>query len=225
MVEPIKSKEEAFIPLPNEKNIPIHKDMHPFQFTRNWFKNRNQKTWSSFFPDFKDSLGGRPLNMIQIGVFEGMDLVWCCQNILDEDSEIIAIDPWKATRKIDQKGMDAVQQRARINLAPWMGNNFELFQGFSGDILESMKADDRWMGKFDLVVIDGDHKGPAVLADAVGSYPFLRKGGWMVFDDVRMRFDKPEEVPAGIESFLALSDEFPVELVWQHRYCDCYRKV
>src|SRR3990167_1673824 len=114
----ILSSDQAFAKVPNEVSIPIDTTQHDFQFTRHWFRNRNQATWSTYLkPMFGD---GRPVRMIQIGVFEGADLVWCCQNLLTHpDSKALAIDPWLETTKLDQTYMTAVENRARHNLLPW----------------------------------------------------------------------------------------------------------
>ena len=59
----------SFTPIAGERSIPIDYSQHDFQFTRAWFKKRNQSTFSSFLlPKFD---GSSPINMVQIGVFEG----------------------------------------------------------------------------------------------------------------------------------------------------------
>lgn len=222
------SNEEAFKPLPNERNIGIEHNYN-FRFNRRWFRQRNQKTWSTFFTEkFSNK---EPVNMIQIGVFEGMDLVWCLQNILGHpDSHVLAIDPWAATRKLDQAAMDEFYDNARHNLRPWRhqvqivrGESFGVLTDYANTAFEHEGKIIR-PGEWDLIVIDGDHNQSAVYDDAVMSYNLAKVGGWLVFDDVRNRVPKKHHVYHGLSDFVD-DYEGAVELVWQNRYCDCYAKV
>jgi predicted O-methyltransferase YrrM len=38
-------------------------------------------------------------------------------------------------------------------------------------------------GSFQFVYVDGDHRAPSVLTDAILSFPLLASGGIMIFDD------------------------------------------
>ena len=161
----------------------------------------------------------RPISMIQIGVFEGADLVWCFQNILaHSDSRAIAIDPWLPTTKLSKEFMEEVHQRAVHNLGPWF-RKVTIRRALSQNILNALKPN-----SYDLIVIDGDHTDEAVFEDACTSLRLLKAGGIMVFDDVRNRIPKKNHVLQGIEMFLK-GHEKDVELCWMHRYADCYRKV
>ncbi len=212
------TKESAFARFDSEKNIPINDTVRDFKFTRNWFKKRNQTTWSTFLaPQFP---GENPIKMIQIGVFEGMDLVWCMQNICRHvDSKVVAIDPWKATTKLSQEFMEGAYERACHNLGLW-ADKIEIVRDFSQDALFDVCPN-----YYDLVIIDGDHRAKPVFDDAVRALSALKVGGWMVFDDVRNRVTKKtDHVVHGIQMFLEDYHQ-DVELVWQHRHCDCYVKV
>lgn len=215
----ILTKEEAFAPLSNEKSIPVDFSQHDFQFTRKWFRNRNQSTWSTFIlPRFQKI---RPVKMIQIGVFEGYDAVWCLQNILrHRKSRMVAIDPWLAETKLSQAQMDECYERAKHNLSPWK-DKVEILRRMSQDVLCQVGPED---GTFDLIIIDGDHNSGPVLRDAINALRLLKVGGWMVFDDVRNRRPKKDHVIDGIRMFLE-GHEKEVKFEWAHRFCDCYSKV
>ena len=212
------TKEQCFIPFENEKNIPIDKSKYAFKFSRRWFQQRNQHTFSTFLT--KKFSNENPVKMIQIGVFEGTDLVWMFQNILGHpDSQAIAIDPWAASRKISQE--EKCCKRARYNLETWK-NKIQVYREFSQKILPQLVED----GKidYDLVIIDGDHNAPIVYNDAMLSYQLLRVGGWMVFDDYHNRVTKAHHVQEGVDEFLQdYGDD--VKLVWQHKHCVCFEKV
>ena len=67
---------------------------NPLKFTRRWFLNRNYDTFKKFvYPKW----AGKPLTYLEIGVFEGMSMVWMLQHILTHDnSRGVGIDPWFA---------------------------------------------------------------------------------------------------------------------------------
>lgn len=218
----------------DEANIPIDHDQHKFRFTRKWFKRRNQVTFSMYLPfKFASKRAQRkPFRMIQIGVFEGADLIWCCQNLLcyHSGSRALAIDPWTASRKLSADVMQQVEQRASWNLRPWR-KRVELVNGYSENVLADLiNAGSRVIdgeviktGEWDLIVIDGDHHAPAVLADAKNALQLVRPGGWILFDDVRNRSRKKKHVADGLQTFLAEHGD-EVKLAWFHRFCNCYTK-
>lgn len=226
---PLKTKAQAWNREDiTEQNIEI-KDRKKFNFTRRWFKTRNQCTFSTFLPELFP--GDKPINMIQIGVFEGMDLVWQMQNSCKHpDSRVLAIDPWLATTKLDQDYMNAVCNRAKNNLSQWK-DQIKIERNYSQPVLEQIiklpvliGGKEIKKGDWDLIVIDGDHTAEAVYQDAVLSYALVKKGGLLLFDDVRNRIPKPHEVPAGLTRFLEqIGDN--VVLSFYHRFCDAYTKI
>src|SRR5688500_11883620 len=164
------SKEEAFRKRRYDKCLPIDREQHAFQFTRGWFKNRNQITYSTFLA--RRYRANKPYNHIHIGVFEGMDLVWLLQHCLGHrQSRVVAMDPWIQSKKIDQKTMTAVRARAYYNLWPW-ANKVQVHPQKSSDVLTSLMEGVTIHGKtimpgqWDLAVIDGDHRGRTVYTDA-----------------------------------------------------------
>lgn len=191
---------------------------HPFVFTRSWFKYRNQITWSTKFPIKYSS--DRPLNMVQIGVWEGADLIWCLQNILEHpDSRVIAMDPWLPMLPWhDKNQMDQVQTNARNNLYHWR-NKVQIIPERSQVVLPDITKNSQ-----DLIVVDGCHKAEAVYQDALQALRIAKIGAWIVFDDVRSKNIKRDHVFDGIKRFVAEVGE-SVKLAWQHRYCDCYEVV
>lgn len=224
------SKEEAWKPIEGETKIKIKAD-YPYKFTKKWrwFKYRNQITYSTFLPD---RFAGKPINMIQIGVFEGMDLVWSFQHLLTHpDSRCLAIDPWMATNKIDCKTMQGVYETAQHNLRPFR-KRLELVQDFSQVYLAklldngSIEIGDKPIktGEWDLIIIDGDHNADAVYDDAVWSYQLARIGGWLLFDDVRNNHFKKNHVYDGLERFNESHGD-RLRWVWYHRHMDCYEKL
>jgi hypothetical protein len=200
-------------------------------FTKNWFRQRNQTTFSTFLPKQFD--GTKPVKMIQIGVYEGMDLVWQMQHVLKHpDSFAVAIDPWLAEEfgvEWTQEICDALQERATHNLSHY-GKKVELIHGYSQVILSAAVDAGEFMGvktgEWDYIIIDGDHNKDMVLVDAVNAYELVRPGGWLVFDDVRNFGWKKDHVIDALDVFLDPDHHGKkVKLVWKHRFCDCYEKL
>lgn len=217
----LPTKAEAWQKRPDEIRIKLKSD-YPYKFTRRWFLFRNLTTWSSFLP--KRFPADQPHRMIQIGVFEGMDLVWCFQNILcHPKSNAIAIDPWAATTKLDATHMENVCARARHNLQKYR-DQLSIVRGYSADVLGGMIAPDKVdNGRFDLIVIDGDHNAPAVLSDANLALQLAKPGGWLLFDDYHNDIPKVDHVQKGVADFLELHGD-EVKFEWAHRYCVCFSK-
>lgn len=210
--------QKAFHKRRDEKNIPLKGS---YDFTRNWFRSRNQATWSTFLPQRFPY--DKPWKMIQIGVFEGADLCWCLENILcHPESQVTAIDPWLPTTKLDAAYMENCYQRALSNLHPFRQERFSkiaIMRRLSQDVLPQLQAD-----SYDLIVIDGDHTSDAVLSDAINSLRVVKVGGWLLFDDVRNRIPKKDHVQQGLDRFLADYGK-QVQLLWRHRYTDAYLRI
>lgn len=213
----IISNAEAFALSREDKNIPLMFDGYDFKFTRQWFRNRNQITWSTYLLPMLDA--SKVIHALQIGVFEFNDAAWLMQNLLTHPSStLIGIDPWSATTKFDQKYMNECYERSLKNSRFW-GSRVLLIRGYSQNVLPGFVG-----GFYDLIIIDGDHNAPAVLSDAKNALRLLKSGGVMVFDDVRNRIPKKDHVLKGIELFLEEHNN-DVQLAWQHRYADAYVKL
>ena len=214
-----------------EKWIDIDHSSFKFQFTKRWFFYRNMTTWSTFLPDRFSA--DQPWNVIQIGVFEGMDVTWCMQNLFSHpDSRVLAIDPWMGmNEKWTQEKMEKVHERAIGNLRQW-NNKIQMVRGFSQNILKSLinqgsttiKGKKVAVGEFDLVIIDGDHRWDFVLPDAEHALKLAKPGGWLLFDDVRNARKKRGMAHKGVRKFVDAHDS-EVQLIWQHRHCDCFEKL
>lgn len=222
------TKEQAHVKLPDEHDINIDRNGYDFNFTKNWFGTRNRVTYTTFLGKQYD--GTWPVNHIQIGVFEGMDLVWLLQNCLRHpDSRVIAMDPWLKHPKMSQAKMDAVKCRAFANLWPW-ADKVMVVRDKSTNVLTRMSDGIEVKGRFispgewDLAVIDGDHRGRTVYTDGVSVLDVLKPGGWMLFDDVRMSCFQKGEVPHGLDYFLRRHGE-RLNFVAAHRVCNIYEKL
>lgn len=198
-------------------------ESHEFLWTRNWFRNRNLPTFREFVhPEW----AGKPITYLELGVFEGMSLVWMMQHVLTHpDSRAVGVDPWLMTTKLDAAIMEGVRCRARHNLRPWWeSGSCELVRGNSAEVLRKMCGRgflDITKESVDLCMVDGNHNALAVWDDCRLVYKLLRPGGWMLLDDVENDKPKQDHVKQGLGMFL---NEQPMQQVFKHRYMEVYRK-
>lgn len=193
-----------------------------FEFTRKWFLNRNLSTFREhIYPVWKD----KPITYLEIGVFEGMSLVWMLQYVLTHpDARAVAIDPWLMTTKLDEEFMQGVMERAKKNLQPYR-KKVKIQRGNSAEVLRKMVHRKGYLDigreSVDLCMIDGDHNQLAVLDDLRLVYRLMKPGGWIILDDVENQIQKHDHVKEGLAMFL---EEQPMEQVFKHRFVEVYRK-
>ena len=208
------------------RRMDIDLTQHDFQFTRGWFRTRNLPTFREFvFPRWSE----KPVTYLEIGVFEGMSLVWMMQKVLTHpESRAIGVDPWLMTCKLESDKMEEVMVRAHHNLSPW-SDRCELVRSNSFEVL---RAAPRYRGgKYglknngvDLCMIDGNHGALGVLSDALLCFSVVKPGGWMLFDDVENDIPKKDHVKEGVEMFREEKGD-KIRCLWKHRYMECYEKV
>jgi predicted O-methyltransferase YrrM len=168
----------------------------PGEFTRDWFSNRIP-TWERILAP----LVGRPVHALEVGVFEGRCTVWLLDHVLTHpDATLTWIDPFVGAVSLAGQDMSFLENRFRENTARFEGK-VHGYVGRSQKVLRELPAE-----RFDLVYIDGSHRAADVLVDAVLSWPLLRPGGMLVFDDYGWRPWAPlHQTPAlAVDAFLAV---------------------
>lgn len=172
--------------------------MEKYTFTSDWFSN-NIPLWSKELSQYKN----KPVKFLEIGTYEGRSALWALNNILTHPkSHITCIDTFHIpntlrTLKTNIKKDSSIKDKVSI------------IKGKSQDILKTpgILAD---VGKFDIIYIDADHHSKHVLEDAVLSFPLLKPGGLMIFDDYTNSKYHDKSCPKpGIDAFL---DNFADEL-------------
>ena len=207
------------------RKLSLIEDQFDFNFTRNWFLNRNLSTFREYvYPEWKD----KPISYLEIGVFEGMSMVWMMQRILThKDSFGVGVDPWLMTNKATNEFMEEVMDRAIHNTSTF--DRCTLIRSNSVEVLTKMiRTKNGFLGikanSLDLCMIDGNHHELGVLDDAQRVLQLLRVGGWVLFDDVENRLTKVAHVKQGLSTFTDTHKD-EIKLLWKHRYMECYEKV
>lgn len=152
----------------------------------NWFAATAQANFETYLAEFKDKPN---LKFLQLGVFTGDTTVWLCNNILtDKSSKLIDVDTWEGSDEESHAEMD-------------FSDVYQVYQEKVKDLpVVSVVSDthkylirqlDNFIGAFDFIYIDADHTTVGVLLDAELSWPLLKSGGVMAFDDYTWGRDLP----------------------------------
>lgn len=166
----------------------------------NWF----EKSAKHNFEEFLLPEAGKPnLTYLQLGAYTGDATSWLCENILTGDgSWLHDVDTWQGSDEPAHESIDfyEVQKiyKSKIAMQPvtsWVSTTFNYL------INVARERED----KFDFIYIDADHTTVGVLLDGELSWPLLKSGGIMAFDDYTWGHESgdPRLAPqVGIDLFL-----------------------
>ena len=166
----------------------------------NWFEYVRPN-----FEEFLKPLAGqKDLTFMQLGVFTGDASVWMLENILtDPNSRLTDVDTWQGSKEEAHATMDFDDvYRVYENKTKKFLPNLRIVNMTTVDWLMTPAAG---FTKYDFIYIDADHTTVGVLVDAELSWPLLKSGGIMAFDDYTWGHDSgdPRLAPqVGIDLFL-----------------------
>jgi len=153
--------------------------MNKYKFSVDWFSG-HIPIWNYFLHQYK----GKPsLNFLEIGSFQGKASVWLLENILtDKTSKLTCIDTFEGSIEHhinpEYKSMlTSLYDIFRHNIS-YFEDQVIVIKDKSENALYLLKKN-----TYDFVYIDGDHHSRAVIQDAILSFPLLKIGGIMIFDD------------------------------------------
>ncbi len=155
--------------------------MFMFLFTRRLHRN-----FKHFVHEFKD----KPIKYLEIGVFLGNTSEWIINNVLTHpDSRYYGIDPWVWFKPMRRRfPTEEIWKTKMLDVIDVLREKYkgkaEFIRGYSQDVLRSHEfLQQHPNNSFDLIYIDGHHTIQSVLRDYVLSWPLLKIGGVMIFDD------------------------------------------
>ena len=144
----------------------------------NWFAQTAQNNFTTYLSEY----AGKPnLRFLQLGAYTGDASVWLCNNILtDKDSILIDVDTWRGSDEQDHAEMDFsdVERTYKEKV-----NNLSVVSIVSDTVEYLIRQRNSFMESYDFIYIDADHTAVSVLLDAELSWPLLKSGGIMAFDD------------------------------------------
>jgi len=164
------------------ENVTSIVDIHRLgNFTHDWFStnvNALLDLLDTYFPSYEKE----PIEMLEIGSFEGLSSCWFLNNILTHThSKLTCVDTF--TGSIEHEALELNRLHttflSNITNTGFVGK-VGVEVGLSSDILPKLKVASKF---FDLIYVNGSHIAFDVLSDAVMSFYLLKSGGIMIFDD------------------------------------------
>lgn len=160
-----------------------------YEFTQDWF-SEHVRVWEQLLAEWK------PSKILEIGSYEGRSTCYLIETVgAIEDLEVHCVDTWQGSAEHGGVDMSAVEQRFRRNTSLAAGLvehavNLVIHKKASELGLAELIASGH-ASSFDLIYVDGSHRAPDVLSDAVLSFHLLRIGGLLVFDDYLWSLEAP----------------------------------
>jgi precorrin-6B methylase 2 len=181
-------------------------------FTVDWF-SYNIPIWTHYLNELKDKPN---LHFLEIGSYEGRSTVWLLENILTSNtSTITCIDTFEGSIEHILHFQNDIKNLFDIfshNISKFK-NKVNIIKDKSQDALKKINE------KYDFIYVDGDHKASSVIEDAILSFPLLKKGGIMIFDDylwfeMKKFIDNPK---VAIDAFLEIYADKIIILYKNHQ--------
>jgi len=179
-------------------------------FSTDW-TTRHLDIWETLLAPRRDAV----LDVLEIGSWEGRSAIFFLNAL--PNCRLTCIDTFEGSREHRLKErwssqLPHIEARFDANLAEFDGRYAKIKQP-SLTALAGLVAAGR---RFDVALIDGSHHSADVLSDAVLTWPLVRQGGLVIFDDYDWNQDLPEiEKPKlAVDTFLATH---PGEYVERHR--------
>lgn len=162
--------------------------------------------WFSAYakPNFEKYLiplaGQENLNFLQLGAYTGDASAWLLENVLTgKHSYLYDVDTWKGSDEEAHKSIDFNSVLAQYHQVV---NRFPLIRPFQMTTLKFLLTSRT--NVYDFIYVDADHTAAGVLLDAELSFPLLKSGGIMAFDDYEWGAHLPafQSPKLGINMFL-----------------------
>lgn len=152
---------------------------------------------------------------LEIGCFEGLTSNYIVNNILSENGKLICVDPLTENYLVENLSEEDVHhnetgwkyfngqyerfiENTKLNIE---NKKIELYRELSSEAFPKLKK--TYLGQFDFIYIDGDHRDFAVYFDAVNSFELCKKNGIILFDDYLWEdFSNYKITKDGIDKFL-----------------------
>lgn len=165
----------------------------------NWFAQTAQHNFEALLTPLA---GKDNLKFLQLGAFTGDASVWLAENILTgKGCWLIDVDTWEGSDEPDHESMN-FEDVLKVYLSKT--EKYDVVQAHKSTTvwhLSSVRRDP----SYDFIYVDADHTTVGVLLDAELSWPQLKSGGIMAFDDYTWGHESgdPRLAPqVGIDLFL-----------------------
>lgn len=135
-------------------------------------------------------LRSRPQTVLEIGVFGGKSLLPIAAALKSNASGVVyGIDPWSITASLEDVASDAhISWWDHIDYDGLMGSLIAKIDQFGlkehVQLIKSTSKAAPLIGQIDLLHIDGNHSEITSYLDVIKWVPHVKKGGWVIFDDL-----------------------------------------
>jgi hypothetical protein len=179
----------------------------------NWFAKSAIDNFATYL--IQDT--GLPnLKYLQLGAFTGDASAWLMDNILTDDTSYLTdVDTWEGSDEDEHKSMDFDDvlniYLNRLGDSEKYSRCYNYRTTTTNFLLSKLAEQREHLIEYDFIYIDADHTTVGVLLDAELSWPLLKSGGIMAFDDLTWGADLPpsQSPKAGILLFAERhKDEF-----------------
>jgi hypothetical protein len=165
----------------------------------NWFAQTAQHNFEQFLTPLA---GTDKLRFLQLGAFTGDASVWLCDNVLTGTyCYLTDVDTWEGSDEPAHKDMDFVSVYDTYRRKTDHYQQVLRVTSTTMDFLNRPNKNEI----FDFIYVDADHTTVGVILDAELSWPLLKSGGIMAFDDYTWGHESgdPRLAPmVGIDLFL-----------------------
>jgi len=165
-------------------------------FSHLWFAQFNAKIFARYLPQ-RQPAPDDPLNYLEIGVCEGMSMLWMLEHLGMPKGNFIGIDSFGDARNYHPGEGEEHRTRTLDNLALWYGTGYSKNPGSYWQFVAPEKpvcqifkqTSQEWLASgphaqvFDVVYVDGAHNADEALTDLALVWPYVRNGGVMLVDD------------------------------------------
>jgi hypothetical protein len=132
--------------------------------------------WNNIFTKF--SLYKKPLQILEIGSFEGYSSLYFLKNF--PNSIITCVDTWENHKEYKNFDLSKVEMNFDLNTNKYK-NNLKKFKKTSDLFFKKNCSNKKCY--YDIIYIDGDHFYETVFRDLINSFKVLKKGGLLIIDD------------------------------------------
>jgi hypothetical protein len=161
-------------------------------------------------PNFEKYLiplaGQENLHFLQLGVYTGDATVWLLENVLTNKSyKLDDVDTWQGSDEQAHESID-FDEVWKVYLAKTKGKSIMHRQTTVAFLSHRLSCCDSSPNDpyYDFIYVDADHTTVGVLMDAELSWPLLKSGGLLAFDDYQWGAHLPasKSPKLGIDLFL-----------------------
>jgi hypothetical protein len=203
---------DKFLKCIDKENLPPLEARH---FTVDWF-TANIPHWIETF-NLTNKIFTNPLNVLEIGAFEGMSTCWISDNVLlHPESSIDVIDTFLGSVEHQEKDKDRLLNAYRNNVS--LTRNTEKITTFAGDSRYYLPLFISQGKKYDIIYVDGGHMPENVIIDGLCAYHLLKDDGVIIFDDYDWSFEGRQTVKEGVNKLETLIPIKPILTGWQRSY-------